>query len=58
MKTSIKLPSASTLIMLVIILAAISTWILPAGQYSKLSNDNNKAFVITSTTGTTALTFT
>ncbi len=58
MKKSIKLPSATTLIMLVIILAAISTWILPAGQYSKLSNDNNKAFVVTSTTGTISLPFT
>lgn len=44
--------------MLVIILAAISTWILPSGQYSKLSNDNNKAFVVTSNTGTESLPFT
>lgn len=44
--------------MLVIIVAAISTWLLPAGQYSKLSADNNKAFLISSTSGTVSLPFT
>lgn len=57
MTQKIKLPTASTLIMFVVILAAITTWILPAGQYSKLSNDNNKAFVITSSGKTTSLPF-
>ena len=52
------LPSVITLMMLVIIMAAISTWILPAGQYSKLTNDNNKSFVVTSKTGTVSLPFT
>ena len=51
----IKLPTATTLMMIVIILAAISTWILPAGQYSKLTSENNKAFVITSKTNTVSL---
>ena len=45
------LPNALTLIMMVIVLAAISTWLLPSGQYSKLSAENNKAFVVTSTAG-------
>jgi uncharacterized ion transporter superfamily protein YfcC len=58
MKKKFTLPSATTLIMLVIVLAGISTWILPAGQYSKLSNDNNKAFIVTSKTGTSSLPFT
>ena len=54
----LKMPTAITLMMIVIILAAISTWILPAGQYSKLSNDQNKGFVVTSKNGTTSLPFT
>ncbi len=52
------LPTALTLIMMVIIVAAISTWILPAGQYSKLSAEDDKAFVITSSTGSVSLPYT
>ncbi|MEO5944187.1 MAG: hypothetical protein ABIP30_01075, partial [Ferruginibacter sp.] len=52
------LPNALTLIMLVIVLAAISTWLLPSGQYSKLSVENNQAFVVTSTAGAVSLPFT
>lgn len=52
------LPSASTLMMVVIIIAAVLTWILPAGQYSKLTNDNNQAFVVSSKTGSVSLPFT
>jgi uncharacterized ion transporter superfamily protein YfcC len=52
------LPNALTLIMLVIILAAISTWLLPSGQYSKLSVESNQAFVITSTASKISLPFT
>lgn len=55
MKENFKLPTATTLMMVVIIFAAISTWLLPAGQYSKLTIDSNKAFVITSKTGTISL---
>ncbi len=54
----LKLPTASTLMMLVIILAAICTRVLPAGQYSRLANDNNQAFVVTSTTAPVSLAFT
>lgn len=53
-----KIPTPLTLMMLVIIVAAISTWLLPAGQYSKLAPDNNKAFIITSPTETVSLPFT
>lgn len=55
---SLKLPTATTLMMFVIILAAVATWILPAGQYSKLTNDNNKAFLITSKDGSSSVPFT
>lgn len=49
------LPSALTLIMLVIVLAAISTWFIPSGRYSKLAAENKKSFLVTSTKGSVAL---
>lgn len=52
------LPNALTLIMIVIVLAAISTWLLPSGQYSKLSVENNHAFIVTSNAGSVSLPFT
>ncbi len=39
-------PGPITILMGVIILAAISTWLLPAGQYNKLAV-NNESFVMT-----------
>ncbi len=51
------LPTPLTLLMLAIILAAITTWLLPAGQYSKLSADHSNAFVISSNAGTVSLPF-
>ncbi|WP_316771703.1 hypothetical protein [Pedobacter frigiditerrae] len=58
MKKKLTLPTATTLMMCVIIIAAISTWLLPAGQYSKLTNNDNKAFVVNSKTGSVSLPFT
>ncbi len=58
MLKKLKLPTATTLMMLVIIMAAIGTWILPAGQYSKLINNHNNAFVVSSKTGSVSLPFT
>jgi uncharacterized ion transporter superfamily protein YfcC len=55
MRKKLSLPSAITLMMFIIILAASSTWILPAGQYSKLSYEANTAFVISSQTGSVSL---
>lgn len=52
------LPTPLTLIMLVIVLAAISTWLLPAGQYSKLSAEENKSFVMISSSTKASLPFT
>ncbi len=51
------LPTPLTLIMLVIVLAAASTWFLPAGQYSKLAAQD-KAFIITSSSKSVVLPFT
>ncbi len=57
MRNPKSLPTPLTLIMLVIIIAAVSTWLLPAGQYSKLAAQD-KTFVITSASTTTKLPFT
>jgi uncharacterized ion transporter superfamily protein YfcC len=43
-------PGPITILMVVIILAAVSTWLLPAGQYSKLSM-NGKSFIVANNTG-------
>ncbi|RZJ64521.1 MAG: YfcC family protein [Flavobacterium sp.] len=48
------LPGPISILMIVIVLAAVLTWILPAGQYSKLSLKGN-AFEMTSDTTTVAL---
>jgi len=57
-KKTKSLPNALTLIMIVIVLAAISTWFLPSGQYSKLTAENNHTFILTSTAGAVSLPFT
>lgn len=51
-------PGPLTILMGVIVLASISTWLLPAGEYSKLSVDSNKIFVMTTPTGEVRLPFT
>src|SRR4030095_12108289 len=43
-------PGPITILMVVIILAAIATWLLPAGQYDKLSA-NERSFVFTTPSG-------
>jgi len=47
------LPGPITILMMVIILAAISTWLLPAGQYAKLATDGQSFFVSTDTSAAT-----
>ena len=44
------LPSPITMLMVVIILSAICTWLIPSGQYNKLSVKGD-TFVVESTTG-------
>ena len=39
------LPNPLTILMIVIVLAAICTWLLPAGQYAKLET-NGRDFII------------
>lgn len=48
------LPGPIPILMVVIILAAICTWILPAGQYAKLSTDG-RSFLVTTDAGNTTL---
>ncbi|MCC6279860.1 MAG: YfcC family protein, partial [Saprospiraceae bacterium] len=54
MSTKRSFPSPISILMLVIILAAISTWLLPAGQYSKLAAGKD-TFVATTPSGESAL---
>lgn len=48
------LPGPITILMIVIVLSAICTWILPAGQYDKLTMDG-KNFIVTDDSGNTAI---
>ena len=51
-------PQPIPILMAVIVLAAISTWLLPAGQYSKLSAVEKKSFSMTTPDGDITLPFT
>ncbi len=51
-------PTPISILMVVTILAAISTWFLPAGQYDKLSVDKGNKFVMTTPSGEIKLPFT
>lgn len=44
-----KLPSPITILMIVILAAAICTWLIPAGQYQRLSYEKESGFMITTT---------
>ena len=48
------LPNPLTILMIVIVLAAICTWLLPAGQYAKLET-SGKNFIISTDDGSAAL---
>jgi len=52
------LPHPLTILMIAIVFAAISTWLLPAGNYSKLSVVDKKMFSMTTPGGDTLLPFT
>lgn len=46
-----KFPAPITILMIVIVIAAIFTWLIPAGQYSKLSYNADSGFTITAPEG-------
>jgi len=48
------LPAPLTILMIVIVLAALSTWILPAGEYAKLQKDG-QSFLLTTDSSTASL---
>ncbi|RYY35610.1 MAG: YfcC family protein [Sphingobacteriaceae bacterium] len=53
-----KLPSPITILVIVILIAAAATWLLPAGEYDKLSYNGSDKFVVQSTSGERTLPFT
>jgi uncharacterized ion transporter superfamily protein YfcC len=58
MPTKRSFPGPIVILMIVVVIAAISTWLLPAGQYNKLSANNGQSFVLTTPTGDLNLPFT
>lgn len=49
-----KVPSPVTILMVVIIIAAIATWLVPAGKYSTLSAGDGSAFTVAAADGNNA----
>ncbi|HLA60347.1 MAG TPA: hypothetical protein VK622_16350, partial [Puia sp.] len=49
--------SPITVLMIITVLAAIATWLMPAGRYDKLSNKANDHFVLTTENGTIDIPF-
>lgn len=47
MATKRSFPGPIAILMVVIIIAAISTWLLPAGQYNKLSVSDKSFMLVT-----------
>lgn len=52
-----KIPSPITILVIIIMLAAVCTWVLPSGEYNKLSH-TDKAFSMTTQQGAKTLPFT
>ncbi len=52
-----KLPSPITILMIVIIIAAIATWLIPAGEYNRLSKPEQETFLMMTTAGEIKLPF-
>ena len=50
--------SPITVLMIIIVLAAIASWLMPAGKYDKLSNKQNDHFALTTEKGSLDLPFT
>lgn len=56
--TKRKLPSPITILMIVIVIAAIATFLIPAGQYQRLSYTSGNSFTIIDKDGETSVPFT
>lgn len=57
MPTKRSFPGPIVILMIVVVIAAISTWVLPAGQYSKLAVNNGQSFILTTPSGDVNLPF-
>src|SRR6187402_2888440 len=57
MSSKSSFPAPISILMVVIILSAISTWLLPAGEYSKLTSIGGNAFHLTTASSDTTLRF-
>lgn len=55
MVTKRKLPSPITILMIVIVIAAACTWLIPAGQYNRLAYEEGSGFKISSNDHDTSL---
>src|SRR5689334_116203 len=53
-----KVPTPITVLMIVTVIAAVATWLLPAGQYNTISYEGGKSFTINVSGGTLQLPFT
>jgi uncharacterized ion transporter superfamily protein YfcC len=53
-----KMPSPITILMVVIIIAAMATWLVPAGKYSTLSANGESSFTVTAARASAELPFT
>ena len=51
MSSTKSFPSPISILMLVIVFAAIATWLIPAGQYNKLTANKQESFVMATPTG-------
>lgn len=51
MSSSRKLPSPITILMIVILVAALATWIIPAGRYDTLSYSGGNSFILSKADG-------
>src|ERR1700681_3156953 len=49
--------SPITVLMIITVLAALASWLMPAGKYDKLSNKENSRFVLTTEKGNLDLPF-
>src|ERR1700712_5124379 len=58
MKKTRSFPQPITILMIGIVLAGISTWLLPAGQYNRLSVADKKSFSMSKPNGDIVLPFT
>jgi uncharacterized ion transporter superfamily protein YfcC len=55
---ALKLPSPISILLLIIVLAAVCTWLIPSGKYARLSIQNENSFSLENKTGETNLAFT